>query len=347
LWSSADLRELSVIDGCDCWPIVQRELAGVALLQWPWSVRAMDEAGAALDRLGARVSVTYAEAGGWGRAIVLESRRRRIPSVGLQHGFIYRHWLNYLHEADEMAADPAHPDDAGFPFPTLTALFDGYAAQHLSREGRYPETSLAITGSPRLDALAAESAVLTADDIARATTSAGAGGKHLVLVTIKQRESAAVLTALLDATSSMADVHVAIKTHPGETPEVYASTIAGRRNVTVLAAAVPLAPLLRACRVLVTVNSTVALDAAVIDVAALAIGLPNNLSPFVDAGIIAGAGGSAGDIRRALEQILYDEEFRRALARDRRTFLTRYTMVADGRAAERTADAIVRLIEGA
>ena len=39
-------------------------------------------------------------------------------------------------------------------------------------------------------------------------------------------------------------------------------------------------------------NSTVALDAAVLDVPALVIGLPNNLSPFVDAGVMAGAGGA-------------------------------------------------------
>ena len=74
--------------------------------------------------------VTYAEAGGWGRAIVLESRRRGIPLVGLQHGFIYRHWLNYLHEPDEMAAGSRSAlDDRGFPRPTLTLLFDDYAAR--------------------------------------------------------------------------------------------------------------------------------------------------------------------------------------------------------------------------
>ena len=103
LWNSPALREHAVIERCDCWPIVREELAGIALLQWPWSARAMDEAGAALDALRPRVALTYAEAGGWGRALMLECRRRGIPSVGLQHGFIYRHWLNYLHEPDEMA----------------------------------------------------------------------------------------------------------------------------------------------------------------------------------------------------------------------------------------------------
>jgi hypothetical protein len=73
----------------------------------------MDEAGAALDILQPTVVLTYAEAGGWGRALMLEARRRNIPSVGLQHGFIYRTWLNYLHEPDEM--QPGAAGDAGFP----------------------------------------------------------------------------------------------------------------------------------------------------------------------------------------------------------------------------------------
>ena len=65
-------------------------------------------------RARARASrVTYAEAGGWGRALVLECRRRGIPSVGLQHGFIYRHWLNYLHEPDEMAPIRGTPRTPG------------------------------------------------------------------------------------------------------------------------------------------------------------------------------------------------------------------------------------------
>jgi hypothetical protein len=120
LWASADLRNLSIIRGVDCWPLVRDELAGVALLQWPWSARAMDEAAAALETVQPRAALTYAEGGGWGRAIVLECRRRGVPVAGLQHGFIYRHWLNYLHEPDEMRPDPLHHADLGFPHPTLT-----------------------------------------------------------------------------------------------------------------------------------------------------------------------------------------------------------------------------------
>ena len=344
LWKSPDLRESSRIRGFDCWPIIREELAGIALLQWPWSARAMDEAAAALDVLRPPVAVTYAEAGGWGRAIVLESRRRGIPIAGLQHGFIYRHWLNYLHEPDEMTPDPEHPPDRGFPQPTLTLVFDQYAAEHLSSEGRFPLESLAITGSPRLDALVGDVQRLTPPDIGRARAAAGASSERLVVVTTKYKEARHVLGTLVEAAGSLPGVHVAIKTHPAETPDVYADVTSGQAHVSVLDAATPLAPLLAASQAVVTVNSTVALDAAVLDIPALVIGLPNNLSPFVEAGLMAGAPqGTTKEMAEALQRILYDEEFRHGLGLARRAFLTQYRIRADGRAADRSADAILQL----
>jgi UDP-N-acetylglucosamine 2-epimerase len=300
----------------------------------------MDEAAAALDALQPAAALTYAEAGGWGRALMLECRRRGIPSVGLQHGFIYRHWLNYLHESDEMAPDRDRPADAGFPHPTMTLLFDEYARRHLEQAGRFPAESLAVTGSPRLDALVVAARALSEDDIAAARASAGAASRLLVLLVAKHREVRHVLPALTDAIAAMPGVQLAIKTHPAETPDAYGAVAAGRANIRVLPASAPLAPLLRASRAIVTMNSTVALDAAVLGVPALVIGLPNNLSPFVEAGIMAGAR-LHGEIGPALQRILYDEGFRQQLERDRIAYLSRYGIASDGRAAERAADAVL------
>ena len=344
LWDSAELRQHSIIDGCDCWPIIREELAGIALLQWPWSARAMDEAGAALDVLRPEIALTYAEAGGWGRALMLECRRRRIPSVGLQHGFIHRHWLNYLHEPDEMAADGEAPSDAGFPRPTLTLLFDEYARRHLEQSGRFPAASLVVTGSPRLDALVEEARSLTPEAIERTRLASGADpSRALVLLVTKHREVKHVLPALVDAIASLGDLQLAIKTHPAETPEVYDAVGRGRPGIRVLPAAAPLAPLLCACRAVVTRNSTVALDAAVLGVPALVIGLPSNLSPFVEDGVMAGAWSDA-EIAPALARILYDEEFRLQLDRERSAYFSRFRIGADGRAADRAADAVLQLI---
>ena len=337
MWNSADLRAHAVIRGCDCWPLVKQQLAGIALLQFTWSARAMDEAAAALDRLEPQAAVTYAEAGGWGRAIALECRRRGIPLAGLQHGFIYRHWLNYRHEPDESLPDPLNPADAGFPFPASTLVFDEQTARYLETAGRFPVPAIQITGSPRLDEMHAAVRGLSPGDVESARGAAGAGDRVLVLFAAKEREARRALPSLIAAIREMPDVHLAIKPHPAETPAVYAAVVAGTPNVTVLAASAPLAPLLAAARAIVTVNSTVAIDALTLGVPSLVIGLPNNLTPFVDAGLMAGAA-TADEIRGELARVLYDQEFRSRIERGRRAD-------AGEPAAERSADAIARLMK--
>jgi len=338
LWRSAELRAHAVIRGCDCWPLVREQLAGIALLQFPWSARSMDEAAAALDAIQPGVAVTYAEAGGWGRALALECRRRGIPLAGLQHGFIYRHWLNYRHEPDETLADPGNPVDPGFPFPAATLLFDEHAARHLATAGRFPPATLAVTGSARLDDLAASIRGLTPQDAERVRRDTGAGdSRALVLFAAKEREARPFLPALIEAVREMPGVQLVIKPHPAETPDVYAGAIAGTDNVRVVASGAALPELLAAASAIVTINSTVAIDALALGVPSVVIGLPNNLSPFVDAGLMAGAG-PAGEIRAALAKVLYDKELRSKIRTE-----AGHPAPGGGQAASRSAEAILAL----
>lgn len=340
LTAAPALREAARIGGVDCWPIVREQLAGVAWLQWPWSVRAMDEAAAALDALEPRAVVTYAEAGGWGRALVLESRRRRIPSVGLQHGFIYRHWLNYRHEPDEIAATATPP----FPWPTRTLLFDEYAARHLRERGRLPPESLRVTGSPGLDELARQIAALPPAEVAatRAALEVPASDA-LLLVATKEKEARESLGALLDAAGAVAGTIVVIKPHPAESADVYARHAEGHRHVRIAPVEMPLARLLAAARAVATVNSTVAIDGGALGIPALSFGLPNNLSPFVEAGAMAGSPDPA-DLTALLRRILYDEGFRQQVAGARRRVFGEPVAARGHGAAASSAAAILELV---
>ena len=115
-----------------------------------------------------RLVLTYAEAGGWGRAIMLEARRRGIPCAGIQHGFIYRRWLNYLHERDEMQPSATMPTTPASPA-DLTVLFDHVASHHLELAGAFPRTALASQG-PRLARLASR--------VGLSPSRAAAAGRH-------------------------------------------------------------------------------------------------------------------------------------------------------------------------
>jgi hypothetical protein len=336
LYASDAIRAHAVIDQVDCWPAVMTELAGIALLQFPWSARAMDEAAAALEAVEPRVAVTYAEAGGWGRAIALECRRRSIPFAGIQHGFIYRHWLNYRHEPDELAADPGHSTDGGFPLPDRTLLFDEYARRHLEAAGHVPPDRLRVTGSARLDELAAAIRSMPPGEVARARGAAGAGREPLLLLAAKEREIRGVLPAFVRAVGGYPDIRLAIKPHPAETAAAYASVIEGCPNIRVLPIETPLAACLAAADAVVTMNSTVAVDALALGIPALVIGLPNNLTPFVETGAMAGAS-TPDEMTTAIAKVLYNQEFRTTV-RERSGSSPR-----DGRAAARAADAVLEL----
>ncbi len=341
---SDDMRRAAIIDGYDIWPAVRADLLGISHLQMPWSARSMDEAASALDLLKPRVVLTYAEAGGWGRALALEARRRRIPLVGLQHGFIYRHWLNYLHEADEMAPSPANPADGGFPRPDLTLVYDGFARHHLMEAGRFPSDAVAVTGSPRLESFAESGRRLTTEDRAHVRAEAGAGpGQKLVVVATKFSQVREWFEALVDAVRAMPEVQLAVKCHPAEGGEPYRNAAGGAANVRVLPASVDLARLVACADLIVTVNSTAAIEAMAVQVPGLVLGLPNNLSPFVEAGALAGVGRPA-EIGPILRQLLYDEAERHHLDERRGAFVARYGLVSEGGAAERAADAILQLI---
>ena len=341
LVSGEAIRAAALVHGCDLWPVLQHELRGAAEVQWPWSARAMDEAGAAIDALGCETVITYAEAGGWGRALMLEARRRGVPSVGVQHGFIYRHWLNYLHEADEMQPIGT---DRGFPAPDKTLLFDRYAEAHLRSAGAFPADRLAVTGSPGRDALVARIASFTPAERDAARLEAGVvrHKQKLALLAAKFTEVRDALPALVAAIRAEPEIHLAIKAHPAESSTVYAPFVGGAANVKILGADADLAGLLSAADVVVTRNSTVAIDALVLGLPALIIGRPSNLSPFVDEGVMLGADDEAA-INQVLHRLLYDREVLARVRAATEAFVERYDLKVRGTAALRAAGAILEM----
>jgi hypothetical protein len=262
-----------------------------------------------------------------------------VPSAGIQHGFIYRHWLNYLHEPDELGPIDS---DHGFPHPDRTLLFDVHAARHLAGPGHLPAETLRVTGSPGRDSLVEACTRLGpgSREAIRRELGVPPGDRVLVLAA-KFTEIQGELPALFRAVSARPSVRLVIKTHPAETAEPYAALAAGAAGISIQPPNADLARLLTAADALVTRNSTVAIDALVLGLPALVLGLPSNLSPFVEAGMMAGA--SAGAVPQALERVLYDRGARDGLIECARQFTAGGGMPADGRAAERAAEEILAL----
>ena len=173
----------------------------------------------------------------------------------------------------------------------MTLLFDAYAARHLSSRGALSRPTRCASPAARGSTTwCARRARLSPDDIgARARRRrAPAARDALVLVTTKWKEAqrrAAGAPAGGRRAARRARRHQDAPGRNAGRVRAAAARAAARPRA---AGGAPLAPLLAASRAVVTVNSTVALDAAVLGVPALVVGLPNNLSPFVEAGVMAG-----------------------------------------------------------
>jgi hypothetical protein len=162
------------------------------------------------------------------------------------------------------------------------------------------------------------------------------GGAHVVLVAAKHAQLGPWFKALVTAAGGRTDVAILVKPHPAEGDAPYLADAEGASHVHVAPAGADLARLTAIARVLVTANSTAAIEAMALDVPALVVGLPTNLTPFVDAGAMMGAA-TLHELAPALNAVIDDETVRARLAECRRAFVDRYGMVpppgASGRAA--------------
>ena len=282
--------------GYDVWDLIAPELQGIATLQFPWSARAMDEAGAAMELARPRLVLTYAEAGGWGRAIMLEARRRGIASR--RHPA--RLHLSALAQLPARAGRDAavRVDDPGSRLPAARpdgGLRSGCRAPSRGRRrvpaigaGRHrqPGTRRARRSRPghRPGRRARRPVPPSASRMAigprwssRSGPSSGAGCRCW------RRRSA---TGRVDwpPGANAAGGQAASGGNRRRLRRCGGSHLGRAPGPPTL----DLPTLLAACDLVVTVNSTVAIDAMALGIPALSVGVPNNLTPFVVAGGIAG-----------------------------------------------------------
>ena len=242
-----------------------------------------------------------------------------------------------------MAPAPGNPADRGFPCPTLTLLYDDFAAAHLQSAGRFPPSALAVTGSARLDTLVHRASLVTVDDMERTRRAVGASeGQSVVVVAAKYTQIAGVFPSSCETpATSPACAWSSSPTRPRPRRRTWRQPMARHTSASRRPAWIS-ADLTRIARLLVTVNSTAAIEAMVLGVPSLVLAMPNNLTPFVEAGAMAGVF-EGEPIGPALRALLADEQGRAALLQRSAAFMARYRVGSDGGAARRAAEEIVRL----
>ena len=155
----------------------------------------------------------------------------------------------------------------------------------------------------------------------------------------------------LRSVKELDDVLLVIKPHPIENPKFYRellrefdTDILSDKKV-MLMPGVNIGKLIKASDLLLTVHSTVALEANVIGTPVLTLNFTEEKEPF-----FSQEGGAVGvedpeTLTDMIHKVLYDEKFKEKMSINRNEFLQKYTFNEDGRATERAANLVMQVME--
>jgi len=280
------------------------------------------------------------------RALIVAAKRKNIPCVAIQHGVVNELHKGYIYQAGEISPDLSVK--APFvPTADVTAVYGRYYKELLTQAGGYPENAVVITGQPRYDRmidLAPQS--VRSELIERWHLDPS---KKIVLWTtqchgISDSENELNFQAVFDCMSSMEDVQLIIKQHPGE-PKRYDTMIQEHLrkysiDAHIVAKDADTLGLLAVSDLVLLLHSTVGLEAVALQKPLIVMNLGGqpDIVNYVQEGVACGVY-RPEDLKPAVEQLLRDDS---CLAWNREEFIRKYLYGIDGKAAER----VVTLIEG-
>lgn len=263
-----------------------------------------------------------------GQAFVQLARRRGIASVCAQDGAVdddpWWWWLT----ADRLAA-------------TSEQL-----VQMLVRHGVAPERCT-VTGQPRYDLLSPSG---PADQRAARVALGLDPSKFSVLFAVQTNLSLDYVQAVVAALLAIPGVHVMLRPHPSDRRDLCERlTREYESEHMTLHSAGDSVTLLQACDALVTRNSTVILEAAVLGkpVISVEFGASHGAATFVAAGIATPVWGSDGLAREVQRLVSAGQGPRPEPSRSRQAALATLVGPVDGRAGERVAELVAEVLQQA
>lgn len=298
-----------------------------------------------LDSIEPAVVVVEDEYSVFERSLIVAARKKNIPCIAIQHGAIHELHKGYLYQPGEISPD-CSVKSPFVPVADVTAVYGQYHKELLTRAGGYPEDAVVVTGQPRYDRMTDLDRQLVRSTLMEAWHLDPS--KRIVLWTtqchsISDAENKLNLHTVFSSLSSIRDVQLVIKQHPGE-PERYDTMIQEYlREYSIDAHVVTkdadTLGLLALSDLVLLLNSTTGLEAVALrkPLIVMNLGGQPDILNYVQEGIACGVY-RPEDLRPTVEQLLRDDS---CLARNREEFIRRYLYRVDGKAAER----VVALIE--
>jgi len=293
------------------------------------------------------IIVILDEYGLYGRAAVVAGKLNSIPTLGIQHGIIEPHSFGYFHTKDEILTRN-FLDFSFCPIPDKTAVSGEYYKKILTKYGSYSADKIIVTGQPKYDILAHVTKIYNKKKICD-QLKISPDKKIIVFASQPHPEhvNEFLFRSLFKAVKEIPNTQLVIKLHPNEYDKSLHERIAREVNIdVVITKDVNLFELLNACDILMTISSTVALEAMILGKPVIIVDLktkPDETS-FVKSDAAIGVHESE-DIKPAIVKVLNDKKIRKKLESNMKGFVYDHAYKIDGSASKRIVKLINRMIK--
>lgn len=290
----------------------------------------------ALASIKPRAVLTSCEYCKMGRAAIIAGNKAGMITFALQHGIITPFHWGYIFSRSEETSFIDASDSR--PLSKYTMLYGTGDLQLLLNESTYPAESLIVTGQPRYDHLYSVMRSMDKETFIKENNL-----KLPLLIWASQNvhpssETEKDIRCISHLLDTLPEIYLFIKPHPGERDLSIYDPLARRENVTI-SKNINLYKLLNVCSMMITKNSTTAMEAAAIDKPVIVLNLSGepDVCDYVTEGIALGVYRER-DLPPAVEKLLrYDPEMRKKRA----NYVEKHLYKVDGESSER----VVRFIE--
>ena len=342
------LKSLCQHQGRDLYPVVRDKLESIFLYVLPQAVKIHEVSKKMFADEKTSLLLLQNEYGWRERSSVVAAKELEIPVLAIQHGIIIPGHKGYMYRRDEVSPQLSVSSQY-CPLPDYTAVFGESYRDLLIEESAYPSGRVVVTGSPRYDHLINAGKIYNRAGFSK--KYGVAKGQKLVLWatqshSLSDEENMANIEAILRAADALGGVTIIIKQHPAEAPRYTkilqdaASRHGGK--VIIVPKDSDTYEQLYACDLLITKNSTTAVEAVALGkpVIVLNLGGTPDAVDYVAEGVAVGVY-SLENLTNAITTLLVDDS---VLAAKRPGYISRNIYRGDGRASERVAELVKRII---
>lgn len=327
------IKDTLKFEGYSTWPFLEKKFRHMFLKRHPEAVRNTEMLKSMMKIEKPKAVFALDETSLWGRSSVVAAKKSRVFVAGMQHGFVGKGSYEYTHLEGEAGEDYRTPL---CPIPDITATYGKETADYLVKHGHYPKDTVAITGQPRYDILAKTEKIFNKENLCR-----GFGldpRKKIVMLATQPIPGNEELTKeVMAAVKSVTGTQLIIKIHPREYDTKNYDYLARKIGITYTLLKEKLYEALWVCDLLVNKNSTVALEAMMLNKPVLCInltGLPDIL-PLQKKGALYTS--KADEIAPIIKKVLYSHQFKEKVLQDQKSIVYDYSYRIDGKAAQRVA----------